>query len=672
MISKQEILSKLDIKNFYSSYLPSMKFNGSGMAQALCIFHNDSKPSLSVNLTTGQFKCFGCDSKGSIFDFYQKKHNADFKTALTDLARQAGISTEPQKKVVKTYNYTDVAGNLFFQVIRYEPKGFLQRRPDGKGEWIYNLKDVRLVPYNLPELIKADSVIIVEGEKDVETLKVIGITATCNPMGAGKWRPEYNQYFKGKKIAIIPDNDEPGKNHALQVAKNLKGIAESVKIIDLPDLKDKEDITDFLKSGGTKEKLIEIIEATPEWIPEKSSFQNIGMPLIKLGDLFKEPDAVVDYIIDGLLPAGGFSVIASKPKVGKSTLVRNSALSVAKGETFLDRSVNKGAVIYYALEEKRAEVKKHFRDMGADGTEEIYIYAGGATVDALKQIKKVAESLKPSLIVIDPLFRLTKIKDGNDYAQVTAALDPILRLARDTGAHVLCVHHTSKGDRQAGDSVLGSTAIFSSVDTLLIMKRHENYRTIQTVQRYGDDLEETTLHFDKDTRTVSIGQSKQDEDIGTIGESIIEFLKGQEEPVNEPAIMNEIEGRTGLKRKALRELVKVEKVLREGKGGKGDPYKYSCSLVPDTIWEQENENFKNELSPDNQKEYACTGFFAKNSEWEQAKDNSGTSKLTLQECPKKHAIRSDCNERFDVKIREGFQGLQRYCKVNNSFCEVTR
>lgn len=165
------------------------------------------------------------------------KQGVDYKTAFNALAEKAGLSTEAQKRIVKTYEYTDESGELLFQAVRYDPKDFNQRRPDGKGGWIWNLQGIQLVPYNLPEVIKAKSITMVEGEKDVENLKIMGLTATCNSMGAGKWRPEYNQYFKGKRVCIIPDNDKPGRDHALQVAKNLKGIAESVKVIELPDLK---------------------------------------------------------------------------------------------------------------------------------------------------------------------------------------------------------------------------------------------------------------------------------------------------------------------------------------------------------------------------------------------------------------------------------------------------
>ncbi len=101
-MDKQGILNKLDIKAFYTSEIPSMKSNSSGMVQAHCPFHNDSKPSLSINLNTGQFKCFGeCNKSGSIFDFYMAKHSVDYKTALYALAKEAGLTTEPQKRIVK-------------------------------------------------------------------------------------------------------------------------------------------------------------------------------------------------------------------------------------------------------------------------------------------------------------------------------------------------------------------------------------------------------------------------------------------------------------------------------------------------------------------------------------------------------------------------------------------
>jgi hypothetical protein len=233
-----------------------------------------------------------------------------------------------------------------------------------------------------------------------------------------------------------------------------------------------------------------------------------SMILTRLNDLFNEPEDNVTWQVEGILPTGGFSVLASKPKTGKSTLARNLALCTAQGELFLSRGVQKGPVIYYALEEKRSEVRRHFQDMGATGEEEIHIYSGSAPIDAIMQIREATEQIRPVLIIIDPLFRLARVRDGNDYAAVTQALEPLLILARETGAHVLCVHHTGKGDRQGGDSVLGSTAIFSTADTLLLMKRYEYYRTIHSIQRYGEDVEETTLHYNTEDRTIQLGDSK--------------------------------------------------------------------------------------------------------------------------------------------------------------------
>lgn len=272
MLDKKSILDRLDIRAYYAGELPSLKLNGSSKAQALCPYHDDKQPSLSIDLETGVFHCFGCDKKGSIFDFYMARNGVDFSAAKQALADRAGLTSEARKTIKTAYDYTDEAGNLLFQTVRYEPKDFRQRRPDGKGGWIWKLENIRLVPFNLPEVIKAKSVCIAEGEKDVESLKALGLTASCNPMGAGKWRPEYNEHFKGKRVAILPDNDEPGRKHAHQVAQALKGLAESVRVVELPSLPIKGDVSDWIeRGGGTKETLIELIKQAPEWESSKGT-----------------------------------------------------------------------------------------------------------------------------------------------------------------------------------------------------------------------------------------------------------------------------------------------------------------------------------------------------------------------------------------------------------------
>lgn len=93
-----------------------------------------------------------------------------------------------------------------------------QRRRDGKGGWIWSLNGTRRVLYRLPEVIKAKLVIIAEGEKDVETARKLGLTATCNPHGVRKWRPEHAEFLRGKRVAIIADADAPGRAHGHEVA----------------------------------------------------------------------------------------------------------------------------------------------------------------------------------------------------------------------------------------------------------------------------------------------------------------------------------------------------------------------------------------------------------------------------------------------------------------------
>ncbi|MEI6126509.1 MAG: bifunctional DNA primase/polymerase [Pseudomonadota bacterium] len=116
--------------------------------------------------------------------------------------------------------------------------------------------------------------------------------------------------------------------------------------------------------------------------------------LTSLEDLLQEPVEQIDYLVDRLLPLAGFSIMGSKPKVGKSTLARNLALCVSRGAPFLDKATKQGKVIYLELEEKRSEVKKHFQDMGADGSEPIYIYASSAPMDALEQLQELTIEIR--------------------------------------------------------------------------------------------------------------------------------------------------------------------------------------------------------------------------------------------------------------------------------------
>jgi len=168
------------------------------------------------------------------------------------------------KNIIKTYDYTNQVGRLLYQIVRFEPKDFRQRRHDGNGGWLYNLQGVERTIFRLPVVTNAiqswENIYIVEGEKDVLALEEQGFVATCNSGGAGKWLKKFGEYFRGAHVVIIPDNDPPGRKHALDVATSCYGKAESVRIVELPGLPEKGDVSDWLALDHTAEELRALVE----------------------------------------------------------------------------------------------------------------------------------------------------------------------------------------------------------------------------------------------------------------------------------------------------------------------------------------------------------------------------------------------------------------------------
>jgi len=239
---------------FYLKYLEKAKISN-GEVVGLCPFHQDSNPSFNARLVDGVAYCFGCGWKGNAITFAM-----ELGISLTNVPGYQK-NYRQKRKIVAEYNYHDENGNLLFQVVRFEPKDFRQRRPDGNGGWIWNLNGTRRVLYRLPLLLTATQVLLPEGEKDVDNLVDAGFVATTNAGGVNKWRSEYNQFLKDKDVVLIPDNDEAGKRHIEKIAESLNGIARSIKILELPDLEPKGDVSDYLKKH-TPEDLQKLIDST--------------------------------------------------------------------------------------------------------------------------------------------------------------------------------------------------------------------------------------------------------------------------------------------------------------------------------------------------------------------------------------------------------------------------
>jgi hypothetical protein len=185
-------------------------------------------------------------------------------------------SKTPKKKEVCRYRYKKKDGKHAFDVVRLEPKTFRPQRPDGK----WSLKGVERVPYSLPELLQGVKdlklIILLEGEKDVDRAMAMGFVATTFVGGAGKWRDEYSEYFRGADVVLIPDNDIPGLKGMTEIATKLYGTTSRIRMLELPGLgprqeKHGKDFSDWAElEGNTKNTLEKIISELPEWLPEKN------------------------------------------------------------------------------------------------------------------------------------------------------------------------------------------------------------------------------------------------------------------------------------------------------------------------------------------------------------------------------------------------------------------
>lgn len=255
----------------FLSRLDHVRKSGAGFT-ALCPGHEDVNPSLSVSEEGEKILVYchtGCKTEHILSKMGLKMADLFLDNGHGPSGKVKAQAAPPS--IVATYDYTSASGEILFQTVRFTPKDFRQRRLEQKGGWVWNLQGIKPVLYRLPQVLAAvqagERVFVCEGEKDCDNLAALGLTATTAPMGAGKWRPSYSEALVGADVVILPDNDRPGKDHAEQVARSLHGKARSVRVLDLPGLPDKGDVSDWLASGGSREELERLSEATPTWSP---------------------------------------------------------------------------------------------------------------------------------------------------------------------------------------------------------------------------------------------------------------------------------------------------------------------------------------------------------------------------------------------------------------------
>lgn len=471
-MTKEEVLNhfRSNYEPFYKKYLPGVKSAGSGHLTALCPFHKDKTPSFSVETASGKYYCHGCGKGGDPIHFYAKVNGLDtrrdFPKIINGIASDFGIEGEakPKARMVRAYDYRDPDGNLLFQVVRMEPKDFRQRQPDGKGGWTWTLKGVEPVLYRLPEIQKADEILLVEGEKDVDNLVSLGFQATTSPMGAKKWKDSYSDALAGKAVVLVPDNDQEGREHMTRVGQSLAGKAAGIKWLDLPDLPSKGDVSDFTASFQDRdmaaERLAILIEgAKPYEPPKKRTIDDLVMTVAD----FKVLDLPArQRLLHPWLKENSIVLVSGWRGIGKTYFALGLLNAVSRGEPFGPWECGKSVpCLFLDGEMSTDDDMERIHDLELNPDILIYSDALGnhwglpranlTSQTWRESMKCVLMTRKIKLWVVDNIASLAPGLDENARKDWDPLNQFFLEL-RFAGTSTILLHHVGKDGSQRGTS----------------------------------------------------------------------------------------------------------------------------------------------------------------------------------------------------------------------------
>ncbi len=457
--------------------------SGSGWT-ARCPAHDDKTPSLSITESNGKIlvNCHAGCSVGEIC------------AAAGIQMRELFEDSASVKRIEAVYGYMDESGELLYEVVRYAPKEFRQRRPDGKGGWIWNLNSVRRVPYRLPEVLSAQDVIVCEGEKDCEAARNIGLASTCNAGGAGKWREDYSESLRGKRVVIIADADEPGRKHARQIAASLLGKVESLKVLELPGAKD---LSEWVKRGGTRDGLLELIRDAPEWKANPSATAEIPLVALAVEELLIREIKPREMLLDPILPDQGLAMLYSYRGIGKTFLSLGMAAAVASGGRFLRWAAPRARRVLYVdgelpaktVQERIAMILAGMEDC-EPGADMLRIISPDlqnrpmpdlATIEGQRLLEPQLEGV--DLVVLDNLSALCRYGNENEGEAWLPVQEWALNLRR-RALSVLFDHHAGKNKSQRGTSRREDL-----LDTVITLKHPADYNPNEGLR--------CEIHFEK-------------------------------------------------------------------------------------------------------------------------------------------------------------------------------
>jgi hypothetical protein len=290
--------------------------------------------------------------------FQHNGHHTRVSDAAIDAALRGAIAGQQQQassrgRIVAEYNYSDRDGTLLYQVVRFEPKKFAHRKPDGNGGWIWQGSERRVL-YRWPDLLKYPdaTVFVCEGEKDADRVASLDHCATT--VASGEWTIDCIKALAGRNCLILEDNDDRGQEKAREAATALYGTAKTIRIVRLPDLPDKGDVSNWLDADPRRaDKLVDISFNAPPWAPHDSppsSTSSPGQPLIQSSAAFIAAYVPPDYLIDGLLQRRYCYSLTGRTGDGKTAIALLVAAHVGIGKPLASREVEKGRVVIFAGE----------------------------------------------------------------------------------------------------------------------------------------------------------------------------------------------------------------------------------------------------------------------------------------------------------------------------------
>ena len=421
---------------------------------ARCPGHDDHRPSLSLAESSdgkALLKCHaGCSTEEIV---------APLGLRVADLC---GPRDGAPPSVTAEYVYRDENGRPLYAVERLAPKAFRQKAASPSAGWLVGpgcMRNVRRVPYRLPELIagvtEGKPILIVEGEKDVDRLVHEGFVATCNTGGVGKWSQEWTCFFGGADVVIMPDNDLPGRRHAEAVAASLAGVAKRVRIVELPGLPAKGDVSDWFGADGTATGLSALIDGAVEWSRhDDAEDRGSDLVLTRVSDVKPER---VRWLWSGWIPFGKVTVLDGDPGVGKSTVTLDLATRITTGACLPDGSLgSEGNVLLVTAEDGIGDTVRPRLDAAGANCARVTVFEGvldaeggppmpisipssvGWLDDAVRQTRAVLVIIDPLMAFLDP--GLDSYKDHH----VRRAMAPLARIADRSGAAVIIVRHLIK------------------------------------------------------------------------------------------------------------------------------------------------------------------------------------------------------------------------------------